>query len=61
MAISEVIDINDTLKEMINKGDKNFDINAVKASQDFISIRQDIVKVVKGVTTMEEILRVIES
>ncbi len=62
VAISEVIDINDTLKEMINKGDKNFDINAVKASQDFISIRQDgIIKVVKGITTMEEILRVIES
>ena len=62
VAISEVIDINDRLKEMINRGDKNLDIDAVKASQDFISINQDgIIKVLKGITTMEEILRVIES
>lgn len=62
VAISEVIDINETLKEMINHGDKNFNLEAVKASQDFISIKQDgIVKVVQGLTTMEEVLRVIES
>jgi type IV pilus assembly protein PilB len=62
VAISEVIDINETLKEMINKGDHSLDLEAVKASQDFISIKQDgIVKVIQGLTTMEEILRVIES
>jgi type IV pilus assembly protein PilB len=62
VAISEVIDINDKLKEMINQGDKNFNLEAVKASQDFIAINQDgVIKVLKGVTTMEEILRVIES
>ncbi len=62
VAISEVIDINETLKEMINQGDKNFNIEAVKKSQDFISIKQDgIIKVAQGLTTMEEILRVIES
>ncbi|MDP3836747.1 MAG: GspE/PulE family protein [bacterium] len=62
VAVSEVIDINETLKEMINQGDKDLNIDAVKKSQDFISIKQDgIVKVVKGVTTMEEVLRVIES
>lgn len=62
IAISEVIDINETLKEMINHGDKNFNLDAVKQSQDFISIKQDgVVKVIQGVTTMEEVLRVIES
>ncbi len=62
VAVSEVIDINEKLKEMINQGDKNFNLDAVKQSQDFISIKQDgVVKVLKGVTTMEEILRVIES
>jgi len=62
IAISEVIDINETLKEMINHGDKNFNLEAVKQSQDFISIKQDgVVKVIQGVTTMEEVLRVIES
>jgi len=62
VAISEVIEINETLKEMVNSGDKNFNIEAVMKSQDFISILQDgIVKVAQGLTTMEEILRVIES
>lgn len=62
VAISEVIDINDKLKEMINQGDKEFNLEAVQASQDFLSIRQDgIMKVIKGITTMEEILRIIES
>jgi len=62
VAISEVIDINETLKDMINQGDHSLNLEAVKASQDFISIKQDgIVKVVQGITTMEEILRVIES
>ena len=62
VAVSEVIDINETLKEMINQGDKELNIEAVMKTQDFISIKQDgIVKVVKGVTTMEEVLRVIES
>jgi len=62
VAVSEVIDINDTLKEIINQGDQKFNLDAVKKSQDFISIKQDgAVKVLKGLTTMEEILRVIES
>lgn len=62
VAISEVIEINESLKEMINSGDKEFNIEAVMKSQDFISILQDgIVKVAQGLTTMEEILRVIES
>ena len=62
VAISEIIDINETLKAMINQGDKNFDLDAVKKSQDFISIKQDgAVKALKGLTTMEEILRVIEN
>lgn len=62
VAISEVIEINDQLKDMINGGDKNFNIEAVMKSQDFISILQDgIVKVSQGLTTMEEVLRVIES
>lgn len=62
IAISEVIAINETLKDMINVSDKNLNIEAVKKSQDFISIKQDgFFKVIKGVTTMAEVLRVIES
>ncbi|MDD2680578.1 MAG: GspE/PulE family protein [Patescibacteria group bacterium] len=62
VAVSEVIDINETLKDIINQGDQKFSLETVKKSQDFISIKQDgAVKVLKGLTTIEEILRVIES
>lgn len=62
VAIAEVIEINDELKEMINVGDRGLNLEAVKRTEDFISIKQDgIIKVLKGMTTMEEILRVIES
>ncbi len=62
VAISEVIDINDTLRDMINKGNQELSLDTVKKSQDFISIKQDgVIKVVKGITTTEEVLRVIES
>jgi type IV pilus assembly protein PilB len=62
VSIAEAIEINDELKEMINNGDKNLNLEAVKKTEDFISIEQDgIIKVLKGVTTMEEVLRVIES
>lgn len=62
LVISEVIDVNETLRDMINNNKSNLDIEAVKKSQDFISIRQDgFLKVAKGITTIEEVLRVIES
>lgn len=62
VSIAETIEVNDELKEMINNGDKNFNLESVKKTEDFISIKQDgIIKVLKGLTTMEEILRVIES
>ncbi len=62
VAISEVIDINDRLKEMINIGDKDLNLETVRETEDFVTIKQDgIIKVLQGMTTMEEILRVIES
>ncbi|MFA5131437.1 MAG: GspE/PulE family protein [Patescibacteria group bacterium] len=62
VAIMEVIEINESLQEMINIGSKDLNIEAVKKTEDFISIKQDgIIKVLQGLTTMEEILRVIES
>ncbi|MDA3802593.1 MAG: GspE/PulE family protein [Patescibacteria group bacterium] len=60
IAISEVIDINDDLKSAINN-EEEINIDVVKEYQDFISIKQDgMIKVLKGVTTLEEVLRVIE-
>ena len=62
LAIAEVIEINYQLQEIINAGKQTLDIETVKKSEDFVSIKQDgLVKVLKGLTTMEEILRVIES
>ena len=62
VAISEVIEINESLSEMINNGDKDLNLEAVRKTEDFVSIKQDgFVKVLQGLTTMEEILRVIES
>jgi len=62
VSISEVLEINEDLKQMINDGDRSLNLETVRKLQDFISIRQDgIIKVLQGVTTMEEVLRVIES
>jgi len=62
IAISEAIEINESLSEMINGGDKNLNLEAVKKTEDFVSIKQDgLIKVLQGITTMEEVLRVIES
>lgn len=62
VAVSEAIEINEVLKKKINDGDKDLNIEAVKKSQDFISIKQDgFLKAARGITTVEEVLRVIES
>jgi type II secretory ATPase GspE/PulE/Tfp pilus assembly ATPase PilB-like protein len=62
VSISEVVEINEELKEMINAGEENLDEGAVRKTEDFISIKQDgMIKVLQGLTNIEEILRVIES
>ena len=62
VAITEVIEINEQLREIIDRGDKNLTIETVKSLEDFLSIKQDgFIKVLQGRTTIEEILRVIES
>ena len=61
LAISEVIEVNDSLKDIINK-DENIDLEVIKKSEEFVSIKQDgIIKVLQGLTSYEEVLRVIES
>ena len=60
-SVSEAIEINDDLKKIINEGSKELTLESIKKSQDFISIKQDgLLKASKGITTIEEILRIIE-
>jgi type IV pilus assembly protein PilB len=59
VAISEVLDINKEIKEIINNGKDKLSVETVRQYQKFISIKQDgIIKALKGVTTLEEVLRV---
>ncbi len=62
VAIAEVVEINEQLQSAIDNEDKNINIGMVKKVEDFLSIKQDgIIKVLRSQTTMEEILRVIDS
>ncbi len=62
IALAEVFDVNDKIKAIImemSKG-RSLTLEDVLASQKFITMKQDgILKVLRGLTTMEEILRVI--
>jgi len=59
VAINEVLDINDKIKELILDGKRHLTRKDIDESQKFISVKQDgIIKVLKGVTAMEEVLRV---
>lgn len=61
VAIVEALDINDKLKDIIMDKNKNLKMEDVKANQDFTNMKQDgILKVLRGETTMEEVLRIIE-
>ncbi len=61
LAISEVIEINEVIKDLINK-DSSLNIEQIKKNEDFVSIKQDgTIKVLQGLTSYEEVLRVIES
>lgn len=58
VAIVEVLDVNDKIKELILSGNKHVGIQDIRASQRYISMEQDgIIKVISGLTTMEEVLR----
>ena len=62
VALGEVIELDETLKSAIMNDIKHLDINVVKTSQESISLRQDgYMKILRGLTTLEEVLRVIEA
>lgn len=61
LAVVEVLDINDKIKELIIAGEKQISVKQILSCQKYITMEQDgIIKVLEGATTMEEILRVIK-
>lgn len=62
IVVAEAIEVDDSLKDLIVNDLNNVSIEKVKSTREFISIRQDgYLKVLNGVTNIEEVLRVIES
>lgn len=62
VAIIETIDITKPLQKIIMKKDKNLTLEDVKEDQDFINMKQDgFIKALQGATTIEEVIRVVES
>jgi type IV pilus assembly protein PilB len=60
VALAEVLDINQQIKDIVFSGKKHLTMDEVKNSQKFVTIKQDgIIKVLEGLTSMEEVLRVI--
>lgn len=60
-SILEVIDINDNIKEIIMDKSRILKISDIKKDQGFITMKQDgIVKCLQGITTVQEVLRVVQ-
>lgn len=60
IAVAEVIDVNEGIKDMIADKNKIIKIDDVRKTQQFITMKQDgIIKVLQGITTIEEVLRII--
>ncbi|MBI2459628.1 MAG: type II/IV secretion system protein [Parcubacteria group bacterium] len=60
IALAEVLDINDKIKEIIMNNKANLTVDDLVKNQNFITMKQDgIIKVLLGLTTMEEVLRTI--
>jgi type IV pilus assembly protein PilB len=59
VAIAEVLDVNDSIKNLIMDGKRISEESDVIKEQNFTSLRQNgLIKILKGVTTYEEVLRV---
>ncbi len=62
LGIAEIIEINEELKRIIEKGNQNISEEQIRENQIFINLRQDgFLKVLKGLTSLDEVLRVIQS
>ncbi|HTX86485.1 MAG TPA: type II secretion system protein GspE, partial [Candidatus Nanoarchaeia archaeon] len=61
IALLEIIDVNEKIQEMILDPKKIIREADVRASQEFITIKEDgIIKALQGLTTLQEVYRVIQ-
>lgn len=61
LSILEVLNVTQGLQELIKEGKKFLSFEDIKKTQNFITARQDgVLKVLQGLTTMEEVLRVMK-
>lgn len=61
IAILEIIDVNDKIQEMVLNPKKIIREDDVRESQEFITIKEDgIIKALQGLTTLQEVYRVIQ-
>lgn len=61
LAILEIIDVNEKIQEMILNPKEIIREDDVRASQEFITIKEDgIIKALQGLTTLKEVYRVIQ-
>ena len=59
IAVSELVAINQELREIINEGGDTVLAQKVLAKQDFMTLSQDcLIKALKGMTTVDEVMRV---
>jgi type IV pilus assembly protein PilB len=59
VSVSEVLDVNEKVKEEIFKAEKHLTLEFINTTQKYTTIYQDgIIKILQGLTTMEELLRV---
>jgi len=62
VALTEVLDVNDKIKEVVMDNKKNLTLDDLVKNQNFITMKQDgIIKVLMGLTTMEEIMRTVNA
>jgi type IV pilus assembly protein PilB len=60
VALAEVLDVNDKIKEIIINNKTNLTLDDLRKNQNFITMKQDgVMKVLLGLTTIEEVLRTI--
>ena len=59
LALSEVLDITDEIKNLIIEGKKHLSPKDIRESQQYVTIKQDgLIKALAGLTAYEEVLRV---